>query len=180
MVVALFGGSFDPPHIGHEKIVKQIQKTLYVEKIFIVPTYLNPFKDDYFTDAPTRLQWIKKLFVCKEIEIIDFEVRQQRSVPSIETVEYLLNTYDISKLYLIIGADNFKSLEKWDRYDELKDLVEFVVATRIGAKLPEDLKKLSINVNISSSKLRDDLDLSYIPQTIREDVKEYYNKEKND
>ena len=48
MRVAIFGGSFDPPHIGHEEIIKQSLAKLDIEALFVVPTFLNPFKDDFF------------------------------------------------------------------------------------------------------------------------------------
>jgi len=87
---------------------------------------------------------------------------------------YLLSLYDLEKIYLIVGSDNFSQITKWHRYDELKNLVEFVIATRDVINLPKDLKKLSINVNISSSKLREKMDISFIPKKIENDVKKYY------
>ena len=178
MDIAVFGGSFDPPHAGHEKIAKEALKSLHVDRLFIVPTYLNPFKKEFFAPSELRLKWLKKLFTCKEVEILDFEVKQKRAVPTIETIEYLKSIYDLEKIYLIIGADNLVSLESWHRYSELKDMVEFVVASRDGAILPKELKKLPINAKISSSKLRSNMSTSFIPHKIKEEVIEFY-KEKN-
>ena len=45
MKIAIFGGSFDPPHIGHEHITKQVLKQLDVDKVIVVPNFQNPFKD---------------------------------------------------------------------------------------------------------------------------------------
>ena len=179
MRVAVFGGSFDPPHCGHEKIINQALKSLHVDKLFLVPTYLSPFKKEFFAPAHIRLNWLKKIFTCKEIEIIDFEVMQKRAVPTIETIEYLQSIYDLKKIYLIIGADNLPTLENWHRYYELKKIVEFVVASRDETNLPKELKKLPINVKISSSKLRSDMDTTFIPHKIKKEIEEFYNKEKN-
>lgn len=173
-IVAIFGGSFDPPHIGHVQIVQEALKNLPITKLYIVPTYLNPFKTKFHVDAKTRFEWLKKLFTCKEVEILDYEINQERPVPTIETVRYLLKTKHLEKIYLIIGADNYANLPKWHNYEELKTLVEFVVATRDEEHLPKDLKKLSINVNISSSKLREKMDITFIPKIIENDVKMYY------
>ncbi len=82
---------------------------------------------------------------------MDFEAKQTRAVPTIETVEYLKRRYDLNKIYLIIGADNLSSLKNWHRYNELKNMVEFIVASRDETILPKELKKLPINVKISSS-----------------------------
>jgi len=178
--IALFGGSFDPPHIGHEEIVKQALKTLHVDELFIVPTYLSPFKKVFFAPSKLRLKWLKKLFTYKNVKVIDFEVNQKRAVPTIETITYLRSIYDIDKIYLIIGADNLATLESWHRYSELKDKVEFVIASRDEIILPKELIKLSINAKISSSKLRSNMSISFIPHKIADEVIDFYNKEHNE
>jgi len=179
LVVAVFGGSFDPLHIGHVKIVKEALKSLHVEKLFVVPTYLNPFKNESFASSKTRLRWLNETFTCKEIKVLDFEVKQKRSVPTIETIEYLKTIYDLEKIYLIIGADNLDLLETWHRYNELKNMVEFVIASRDETNLPKELKKLLINVKISSSELRSNMNTTFIPHKIKKEIEEFYNKEKN-
>ena len=178
MKVAFFGGSFDPPHIGHQAIVDEALKSLHVDKLFIVPTFLNPFKKEFFASCETRLEWLKKVFTCKEVEIVDFEIKQKRAVASIETIEYLKNKYDLKKIYLIIGADNLLTLESWHRYSELKNMVEFVIATRDEIVLSKELKKLQINAKISSSKLRSNMSKSFLPHKIADEVIEFY-KEQN-
>ncbi len=175
MIGALFGGTFDPPHVGHEMIVDEVLEALHVEVVFVVPAYLNPFKSEFYAPVDVRLGWLRKLFRDNDkVEIVDFEVKQKRAVASIETVKYLLKKYDLEKLYLIIGADNYAKLHMWSGYDELKNLVEFVIASRDGIITPQGLKKIQINANISSSKLRADLDISFIPKSIKNEVLAYY------
>ena len=180
MKIAIFGGSFDPPHIGHEAIVNEALNSLPIDKLFIVPTYLNPFKKRFYAPSKIRLEWLQKLFTCRDIEILDFEVNQKRTVPTIETIDYLKNLYDLEKIYLIIGADNLATLEDWHRYSELKDKVEFVIASRDEIILPKELIKLSINAKISSSKLRSNMSISFIPHKIADEVIDFYNKEHNE
>ncbi len=175
MDVALFGGSFDPPHTGHEMIVNEALKTLYIEKIFIAPSFLSPFKSEFNAPPFLRLKWLKELFKDSEqVEVLDFEVEQKRVVPTIETVEFLEKNYDIGKLYLIIGADNLAKLHLWKEYEKLKSKVEFTIASRDGIMSPKELKKIKINANISSSELREDLNLTFIPNRIKNEVKEFY------
>jgi nicotinate-nucleotide adenylyltransferase len=177
MRVAIFGGSFDPPHLGHQKIIVSALDTLHIDKLFLVPTSLNPFKEKFFATGEQRIAWLKKLFShYKKIEILDYEIKQERAVPSIETVRYLLNHYDIEKVYLIIGADNYGSLDQWNHYKELSSLVEFVVATRDEIALPKNLIKLSINAKMSSSKLRSNMNTSFIPKPIAFEINEYYTR----
>ena len=177
--VAIFGGSFDPLHTGHEEIVNQALKTLHIEKLFIVPTYLNPFKKEFFAPSELRFEWLKKVFTCEKVEILDFEVKQQKTVPTIKTIKYIKSIYEIDTIYLIIGADNLTALKNWYCYDELKNIVEFVITSRDDTVLPKELKKLPINVKISSSKLRSKMNIAFIPHKIKKEIEEFYNKGKN-
>ncbi len=180
MRIAIFGGSFDPPHIGHEAIIKEACVTLDVDKIIVVPTFLNPFKKNALIDAPQRLQLIEKLFNQEsKVEVCDYEVNQNRAVNTIETIKYLKEKYKPTKIYLIVGADNFKSIHTWNAYEELKKLVEFVVAKRHCTNESfEGVKLLDININISSTTLRDTLNLDYIPKKIHNDVKTIWHTKK--
>jgi len=175
MNIALFGGSFDPPHIGHEMIVQSALKELDIDKFFVVPTYLNPFKNSYNTFPFVRYTWLKKLFKdYPKVEVLNYEIEQKRAVPTIDTVKYLYKKYNINKLYLIIGDDNLQSLRKWKDYDKLEKMVTLVVATRYENKYPKNLKILQISANISSTKLRENLDTKYLPASISKDIIKYY------
>lgn len=180
MRIAIFGGSFDPPHIGHEAIIHEACECLDVDKVFVVPTFLNPFKSGSMFDASDRLALIKKLFENEtKVEICDYEVVQNKAVTTVETVEYLNTRFTPSKIFLIVGADNFKSIHTWNNYEKLNYLVEFVVAKR--ACTQEDfkhIKLLDINIDISSTQLRETLNIEYIPKTIQNDVKKIWQEKK--
>ena len=176
--IALFGGSFDPPHIAHETVVKEALKIKDVDKVVLMPTFLNPFKSNSCAPSELRLLWLKKIFASYEnVEISSYEVDLKTKVSSIDSVKYLLKRY--KKIYLIIGADNLKSLHLWDRYDELKSLVTFVVATRDKIKVPDNFLTLKVEDTISSTKLRDDIDSSMLPKVCSKEIIKFY-KEKND
>ncbi len=180
MNIAVFGGSFDPPHIGHEEIIKEAVTKLDIERLFVVPTFLNPFKNSFHTPSKIRYRWLKELTKdYTKVEILSYEVDQNREVATIETIKYIINKYKPYKIYLIIGADNLINLTKWQNYQELQKLVEFVVAKRGEIDIPAYLKKLNISANISSTELREDIKKEYLPKSIADSIIEYYNKEKN-
>lgn len=173
MRIAIFGGSFDPLHIGHVEIVNKALNTLDIDKLFIVPTYLNPFKNNFYLDPATRFKLIKKVFYkFNNIEVCDYEIKQEGLSYSFDTVNYLKKLYNTSKIYLIIGEDNVENLHKWRNYDKLKDLVEFVIASRAGVKIKKaiEFKYLDINIDISSTQLRKNINLDYIPREIKDDI----------
>ena len=175
--IALYGGSFDPPHIGHETIINALLQLHYIDNVVVMPTYLNPFKESSFAPAKLRLEWLKKMFFFTEnILVSDYEVTQNKKVPAIKSVKYLLQNY--KKVYLVIGADNLEKLHKWHRYDELKELVTFIVASRQNIAIPADFIQIQIDENISSSELRESMDTTKIPTRIKKEIIQYY-KEKN-
>ncbi|OIP52860.1 MAG: nicotinate (nicotinamide) nucleotide adenylyltransferase [Helicobacteraceae bacterium CG2_30_36_10] len=175
--IALFGGSFDPPHVGHETIVKALLNFKDIDKVVIMPTFLNPFKSKSHAPSSLRLEWLREIFdAFQNVLIDDFEVKQKRKVTSIQSVKYLLKKY--KKIYLVIGADNLSSLHKWDKYDELKSMVTFVVAHRDKIEIPKDFIDLNVNVDISSTQLREHLELSKLPQKCAKQIAKYY-KENN-
>ncbi|MDD2904884.1 MAG: nicotinate (nicotinamide) nucleotide adenylyltransferase [Sulfurimonas sp.] len=175
--VALFGGSFDPPHIGHVALVNSLQKLKFIDKIIVMPTFLNPFKTFSHASPEQRLGWLRDIFLSYENVIIDdFEIKQKRKVPSIESAKHLLKTY--KKVYLVIGADNLADLSKWKDYEELSQLVTFIVAPRGDIKIPENFFILEVDEKISSSQLRKKMDSTMLPACSAQEIIKYY-KEKN-
>ena len=173
--IALYGGSFDPPHIAHEAIINALRELDFIDKVVVMPTFLNPFKKRYIAEAEVRLAWLKEMFSSyDDVEVSSYEVDQKRAVATIETIKHLKQHYD--KIYLVIGADNLESLHKWHRFDELKELVTFIVATRQNIKVPSDFIQLKIDQEISSSELRKDLDDSKLPKKVRNKIVQYYKE----
>lgn len=182
MNIAIYGGSFDPVHIGHEAIIEKIAGLNEIDKLLVVPTFLNPFKSSFHFTPIQRYELLKELFKDKEkIEISDFEISNNRATPTIETVEHFKARYNPAKIYIVIGADNLEKLHLWDSFKKLKEEVSFIVVTREGYEVKNDIipfKKIDLNINISSTSLRDELDLDYIPKKIVKKVIEYGRKNK--
>jgi len=166
MAIAIYGGSFDPPHIGHYKIVSQALKDLELEKLIILPNFQNPWKAPTKYPPEYRLKLLKELFHnFNKVEVSDFEISNGYPTKTYESIRYFSKLY--SDIYLIIGADNLASLEKWDNFEEINNKVTFVVATRNNIKINKKFLTLNIDINISSTELRNNLDLTKIPEEIR-------------
>jgi nicotinate-nucleotide adenylyltransferase len=180
MNIAVFGGSFDPPHIGHEKIVNKCLDTLDIDKLLIVPTFLNPFKTKSYFSAKERFDLLEDIFFDDRIVVYDFEIKQNKPTPTIDTIKYITKTINPDKIYLIIGADNLSTIDLWKDFSLLKDLVSFVVISRDDIRLKDDIiqfKNIHMDINISSTALRKSLDLKYIPTKIQQKVKKLWKKE---
>ena len=173
--IALFGGSFDPPHLAHEQIVRLALHLNGVKKVIVMPTYLNPFKSHSHAPSELRLKWLRSIFsLDKNVEVSSFEVDSKRKVPTIETVKFLLKTY--KKIYLIIGADNLKSLEQWHNYEELKSLVTFVVASRDTIEIPKNFMQLKLQEDVSSTQLRKKTDRAKLNPLCADEITKYYKE----
>jgi nicotinate-nucleotide adenylyltransferase len=171
--IALFGGSFDPPHIGHLAVIEALKEFEDIDKIIVMPTYLNPFKTKSHASSEQRLQWLREIFSQEERVIVsDYEVSQERKIPTIESVNYLLKSY--KKIYLVVGADNLASLSKWCKYQELCTKVTFIVASRDKVKIPENFLALNVNENISSSQLRDKMDKTKLIPKCAQTIADFY------
>ena len=171
--IALFGGSFDPPHIGHEAIVTALIKLKDINRVIIMPTFLNPFKSKFYAPASLRIKWLKKIFSDYEnVDISDYEVSQSKTVPTICTVKHLLKSY--KKIYLVIGADNLASLHMWNSYNELKELVTFVIATRDNIEIPQGFLRLDVDENISSRNLRDEVVSTKLSKKCAQEIYNFY------
>ena len=177
MKIAVFGGSFDPPHIGHIRIVQKALEELDIDLLIIVPTYLNPFKRSFAAPPQLRLRWLRKIFLSyKKVRICDYEIRQNRPTYTIETIEYLKRRFAPKKIYLIIGSDNLPALDQWYRYKKLRKMVEFVVATRRGYRVrTRKYKILRVDVPISSTALRQKPIRRYLPKLIANEIIRFYS-----
>jgi nicotinate-nucleotide adenylyltransferase len=173
--IALFGGSFDPPHLGHKAVVDAILSTLDVDEVVVMPAYLNPFKSKVYAPSFLRLKWLQEIFSSyKNVKIDDFELTCKQKVPTLQTVHHLREKYD--NIYLVIGADNLKTLEKWHGYEELKTLVTFVVARRDEILIPQEFIALHVSKAISSTDLREKIQTKFLPPCVADEIEKYYKE----
>jgi len=176
MKIALFGGSFDPPHAGHLAIVRKALQELPIDLLIVVPTFRNPFKSGFTAPPHLRLRWLRHAVRHKRVRICDYEVRRAEPTYTIETVEYLRRRYRPKKIYLIVGGDNLPQITKWKNYRRLRKLVEVVVATRKGFRIPKKYRTLAIREPISSTRLRQDPKRRFLPPLIARQIRSFYLK----
>ena len=154
MKIAIFGGSFDPLHNGHLKIIQEAIKKLDIDRLLVVPTFLNPFKKESFLSPQKRLEQFERYSFDKRVQISDYEIIQAKATPTVQTIKYYNALLSPSKIYLIIGADNLSSLNRWQDYHDICNMAEFVVATRDSIDT-KGYKTLQIDIDISSTQLRE-------------------------
>ena len=173
--VAIFGGSFDPPHKGHQRIVEKAIEALDIDKLIVVPAYLNPFKTSSLANAQQRLKWSHLLFdEIPNVIVDDYEIKEGKSTTTEQSVKHFNITYDVK--YLIIGSDNLSTLTKWHQFEWLNSHISWVIISRRGHPLKvnglKSYRTIMLDANVSSTDIRDEKDLQYVDKKIKNSVKE--------
>jgi len=173
--VAIFGGSFDPPHLAHQEIVTEAIKSLDIEKLLIIPAYLNPFKSSSLAPASKRLEWCQTLF--KDIDKViveEYEIQQNKSTYTSQTVKHFNKTYDVK--YLIIGSDNVPTLTQWKHFEWLNENIIWVIFARgdddLDLSLLREWKMMTLDIPVSSTQIRESQILDYVDNKIKKSVQD--------
>jgi len=123
-----FFGTFNPIHLGHIEIARQVKEKLNFEKIIFVPSYMPPHKVDDLENFAHRLEMVKLAAGIENTSNIEFKLK----VPSYtyRTIEKLYEENNNEKINFIIGYDQFFKLEGWREPDILKEKINFIVIPR--------------------------------------------------
>ena len=132
MKIAIYGGSFNPMHIAHEKIVDYVLKNLDMDKIIIIPVGIPSHRENNLEQSDTRLKICKEIFKNnKKIEVSDIEIKSESKSYTYDTLLKLIKIYGKdNKFFEIIGEDSLKNLKTWKNYKELLNLCKFIVFRR--------------------------------------------------
>jgi len=128
-MIAIFGGSFDPPHVGHQSVVLQLLNMSDVDGVIVIPCYEHKFRKQ-LTEFAERIRMCNMAFgIFNDVEINDVEAHIDAKGSMIETIKHLKKETEC-ELALAIGTDNYKQRDRWDRFDELRKLVRIIVLER--------------------------------------------------
>jgi nicotinate-nucleotide adenylyltransferase len=134
--IGLFGGSFDPVHLGHLLVAQAAREELALARLFIIPAAQSPFKPETpLAEASQRLRLLRLALAGKDwCQIDDQEIRRGGVSYTIDTIRDYAGRYAGAQLFYLIGADHVEQLPKWREAEDLARQVEFVVIPRPGQK----------------------------------------------
>jgi nicotinate-nucleotide adenylyltransferase len=138
MKLGLYGGSFDPVHLGHLLVAQAAVEELGLDRLFFIPTAQSPFKPEN-KPAPdaVRLQLLRLALAGKtNCEVDDQEIQRGGTSYTIETLRDYAKRFPGAELFYLIGADNAAKLNEWREAGELAKLAEFVAVPRPGGATP--------------------------------------------
>jgi nicotinate-nucleotide adenylyltransferase len=162
MKIGLFGGSFDPVHLGHLLVAQAAVEELGLTRLFFIPAAQSPFKPEN-PPAPTalRLQLLRLALAGKtNYEVDELEVRRGGVSYTMDTLREYACRFPKAEIYYIIGTDNAAKLNEWREPAELAKLAEFVVVPRPGGAqtiFPPPFRGrtlIGFPVDVSSSQIR--------------------------
>ncbi len=183
MNICIYGGSFNPPHKMHKKIVdKMLQED--IDKVIIVPTG-NAYNKLGLIDIKHRISMLELVFKgTQSVQISDFEDKSQQ-IFTYQTYMHFKEIYPQDKIFIVMGSDNIKTIKSWKNADYLIKNCNFLVFLRNNDD-PIDILQHTGGANIifkkdvgecSSSKIRKFLSNNKsIDRFVKTDVIEYIKK----
>ncbi len=138
MAIGIFGGTFDPVHIGHLRTALELREHLQLDAMHLMPCGDPVHRDTPLTSAQHRLQMVR-LAVAGEpgLAVDDREIARGGASYTIESLQEVRRELGQKQpLYLCIGMDSLTSLDSWKRWRELTDFAHLVVVARPGWQPP--------------------------------------------
>lgn len=145
--IALFGGSFDPIHIGHAMIANYVAQSELVDEVWLMPGRINPLKQSANLPADSSMRIDMCNLVadkCLNVKVCDVELHMPEPSYTCDTLARLRNLYPQHTFCLLIGSDNWKIFNRWKNYEEILKNHKILIFQR-----PED-----------------EIDLSTLPQNV--------------
>ena len=122
MRVGIFGGSFNPPHMGHINSLLTVQKKAGLDKVHVIPAAQSPLKMEVEgATAEQRFDLVKQALTGygKQFVVDDQEIKRGGLSYTIDTVMNLRKQTEAEDLYLIIGADQFEDFSQWKEFQKI-------------------------------------------------------------
>lgn len=169
--IGIFGGTFNPPHLGHLHVAEACLSQLSLDKVIFVPAGIPPHRKIKGNASPElRLEMCKELIRDRaDLEISRFEVEQSDVAYTVDTIEHFSQKFPDAKLFLIIGSDQAAVFNTWKSPARIGKLARIVIVQRNNTNLEvpvavvstaihqESIVIKTLGPNVSSSLIRNRL-----------------------
>jgi nicotinate-nucleotide adenylyltransferase len=165
--IGVFGGSFDPPHIGHLLLASDAREALRLDRLIFVPAATQPFKVHTPPVAPARdrLEMVR-LAVADDANYVvdDTEIGRKGLSFTVDTLEHLSKKNPGAELFLLLGEDTLAGFDGWRNPERIRELATLAVMRRSGferspvAVMADSVTNVSTRrVDVSSTEIRERL-----------------------
>ena len=173
--IAIYGGSFDPPHKGHKLLACNLAEICGADKVIIIPTALSPFKESSGATAQERYEMCRLAFNESLFEVSDIEINRGGKSYTVDTLKAVKKLYPEALLYLFMGDDMFLSFNKWYKYKEILELCVPVAACRTEnlekLEMMKSFAKTVLNLNEDGAIICESVPIETSSSEIRESLK---------
>ncbi len=195
MKIAILGGTFDPPHLGHLIVATAIKEYIHADQVWLMPVFSHAFHK-HLSPAPHRLAMVSQL-ETEYVKASDFEIKRNETSYTIDTLQLLSHEYPQHDFSFCIGSDMLADFQKWKEWQTIVSDYNLVVYPRgfgihnLYAEvkkafnldtIPENITIISgehiVVTTISSSVIRSRLEhgksIDYlVPAEIKDYIKEH-------
>jgi len=166
MRIAVYGGSFNPPHVVHAMVASWLLWTEQVEEVWLVPVYRHAFEGIHNKALATyrhRVKWCKALTKEVDQRIKVSLIESELPIPSysIDTLQALADTFPEYKFRLCIGSDVIPQLSQWKNWSSIESQFPPIIVGRVGYSSPKNVVQFP---PVSSSQIREQLSIGIIPK----------------
>lgn len=191
---AIFGGTFDPPHLGHFILAEQLKNNFNLNEIIFMPTGKPPHKKDKVISPDNERLNMLKLAVAENnsFSLSDWEIQNEGYSYTAKTLAEFVPQIDADQIFFIIGADSLAEIFKWKDPEYLLSKGKFIVFNRPGYDLKAIISQKKyesyldniftyqgLNIEISSSFIRDEIKKGNSIRYLTLDKIEKYIEENN-
>ena len=156
MKIGIFGGSFNPIHVGHISLARQLRQLAQLDEVWLMVSPQNPLKQDNTDLLDDRLRYqLARLALHGEdgIKASDYELHLPKPSYTWNTLQHLRQDYPDNTFLLLIGGDNWQHFNRWYKADEILREFRIVVYPRRGST--SEVTALTPNVSIVNTELLD-------------------------
>lgn len=184
--VGVFGGAFDPPHIGHLVVAQDVVEALELDLLLVIPTARPPHRGVQMS-GEQRLELTRAAFGDDpRMQVSDMELSRPGPSWTVRTLESIRDSLRPDRIWLVIGADQYGSFDSWRQPARILELADLAVMPRDGEAARSDgrypFTEVPVTrVDVSSTRIRERLDAGLgarylVPESIRESLEEIWRQ----